>query len=293
MDIVVPAFAITLIVMFVFYLFAQSLRRTVKRQSWTIRQLFERVRNLESIADPLFLQRLNEAAPMPLEQVFTLSFRIDDRFWREALHVSDDVRKFVRDSGSFVGSVKLERWRSHTVATITEVLPDKKSIGWQSRTLDLYTDPTRGSEAHTLWELPLARPGLSAEQPPSLELALRGNSIELCGHLTTEVEKPSSNGNAAAHKWDDVVFFRVPLDAAQLAGFRSHDPMSSVGNGNGNSGVQEMSGGPNSWQAFYSDRNEALGIEWQLWLRDLTKRSEWERWKILESNGPPLVTEKR
>src|SRR5208282_1302768 len=208
MEILWPALGIAVIVVFVFYVLAQHWQRVLRQQNWTVRHLFERVRNLEAVADPQFLQRLTEAAPMPLEQVFTLSFRFDDRFWHDAVHASEDDRKFIREYGSFVGSVKLERWRSHTVATITEVLPDRKSTGWQTRTLDFYSDLAKSGDALTLWELALSRPGPSAERPASLELLLRGNSMELCGHLIPPSGIASGNGQAAgAPAWDDVVFF--------------------------------------------------------------------------------------
>ncbi len=277
MEILWPASAIVVIVMFVFYVFAQHINRVLRRQSWTIRQLYERVEDVESLTDPIFLNRLNEAAPMPLEQVFTLTFRIDDRFWTEILCAREEVRKFVREFGSFVGSVKLERWRSHTVATIAEVLPDRKSVGWQTRSLDVYSDSTKNGDVVSLWDLPLMRPGFSGGRPPSLELLLRGNSIELCGHLGPGIEEP--HGNDPLEEWEDAVFFRIPLDPAQLAGFRSHDP-AGTDHGNGNSNGNHN---PNAWQTFYADRNEVLGIEWQLWMRDLTKKSEWERLKILDS----------
>ncbi len=290
MEILWPALGIAVIVVFVFYVLAQHWQRVLRQQNWTVRHLFERVRNLEAVADPQFLQRLTEAAPMPLEQVFTLSFRFDDRFWHDAVHASEDDRKFIREYGSFVGSVKLERWRSHTVATITEVLPDRKSTGWQTRTLDFYSDPAKSGDALTLWELALSRPGPSAERPPSLELLLRGNSMELCGHFIPPSGKDFGNGHGSVPPdWDDVVFFRVPLDTAQLAMFRSHDPASTGSNGNGNNGNGDATA--NSWEAFYSGRNEDLGIEWQLRLRDLTKKSEWERWKILETTATPLATQ--
>jgi hypothetical protein len=290
MEILWPALGIAVIVVFVFYVLAQHWQRVLRQQNWTVRHLFERVRNLEAVADPQFLQRLTEAAPMPLEQVFTLSFRFDDRFWHDAVHASEDDRKFIREYGSFVGSVKLERWRSHTVATITEVLPDRKSTGWQTRTLDFYSDPAKSGDALTLWELALSRPGPSAERPPSLELLLRGNSMELCGHFIPPSGKDFGNGHGSVPPdWDDVVFFRVPLDTAQLAMFRSHDPASTGSNGNGNNGNGDATA--NSWEAFYSGRNEDLGTEWQLRLRDLTKKSEWERWKILETTATPLATQ--
>jgi len=283
------ALLVAVAIVFVFFVLVQHWQKVLRHQAWSVRRLTERVQSIEAVADPQFLDRLNEAAPMPLEQVFTLSFRMDDRFWNEALRATDEEREFVRQYGSFVGSVKLERWRSHTVATITEVLPDRKAAGWQTRSLDFYADPANGSKAFTLWELPLARVGPSAERPPSLELSLRGNALELCGHLADRAPRGNANGQQETAGFDDVLFFHVPLDVAQLARFRSHDP---AGNGNGNSGAHELSTG-GAWQAFYSDHDETLGIEWQLRLHDLTKKSEWERWKILESSEMPLIAEQK
>src|ERR1039457_2168628 len=183
MDILWTAVGIAVIVAFVFYVLAQHWQRLLRQQNWTIRRLFERVQSLEEMADPEWRRRLSDAVPVPLEQVFTLSFRLDDRFWHDAVRSTEDDLKFIREYGSFVGAVKLERWRSHTVATITEVLPDRKATGWQTRALDFYPDPARNGDALSLWELALSRSGLSAERPPSLELQLRANSLELRGHL--------------------------------------------------------------------------------------------------------------
>ncbi|MDR3722406.1 MAG: hypothetical protein P4L00_12460 [Candidatus Acidoferrales bacterium] len=289
MDILWTAVGIAVIVVFVFYVLAQHWQRLLRQQNWTIRRLFERVQSLEEMADPEWRRRLSDAVPVPLEQVFTLSFRLDDRFWHDAVRATEDDLEFIREYGSFVGAVKLERWRSHAVATITEVLPDRKATGWQTRALDFYPDPANSGDALSLWELALSRPGLSAERPPSLELLLRANSLELRGHLISAAPDPSGNGHAAAADNGDVLFFRVPLDTAGLAEFRSHDPADSAVNGNGNAAGGEAGVNGNSWQAFYSHHNEELGIEWQLRLRDLTRKSEWERWKILESVAMPLA----
>ena len=294
------ALLIAVAVVFAFFVLVQHWQRVLRHQAWSVRRLTERIGNIESVADPQFLERLGEASPMPLEQVFTLSFRMDDRFWSDALRASQEELKFAREFGSLVGSVKLERWRSHTIATITEVLPDRKAAGWQTRSLELYSDAARISDSISLWELPLARVGPSAERPPSLELLLRANSIELRGHFANDRVKASGNGNdgaagpsAGEAGLEDVVFFRVPLDAAQLAPFRSHDPAGNGHSGNGDSAARELAARPGSWQAFYSERDESLGIEWQLRLRDLTKKSEWERWKILDSPTLPLFTEQQ
>ena len=287
MDILWPAMGIAVIVVFVFYVLDQHWRRLLRQQNWTIRRLFERVQSLEEMADPVWRRRLNDASPVPLEQVFNFSFNLGDRFWREAVCLTDDDRKYIRDYGSFVGAVKLERWRSHTVATISEVLPDRKTAGWQTRTLDFYPDSSKTGDALSLWELALSRPAPSAERPPSLELLLRADSIELRGHLYAGVQTSFEKGNGLPESGGDIVFLRVPLDTAALAECRSHDPAESGNNGNG---ATEPYANGKSWQAFYSFSDEELGIEWQLRLRDLTRKSEWERWKILESHSVPLAT---
>ena len=289
MDILWPALGIAVIVVFVFYVLAQYWQRLLRQQAWTIGKLLDRVQSLEQMADPVWRRRLSEATPLPLEQVFTFSFNLGDRFWRETISMSEEDRRFIREFGSFVGSVKLERWRSHTVATITEVLPDRKSTGWQNRSLDFYSDASTSSEALSLWELALARSRMSIERPPSLELLLRANAIELRGHfvgLGKRSEVPGSGPGAAADV-GDVIFFRVPLDSASLAEFRSHDPADPSGKGNA---ANTHHGNGNSWQAFYFYRDEETGIDWQLRLRDLSQKSQWEQWKILDSPAIPLGT---
>lgn len=299
MELLWPAVGIAAIVGFVFFVLAQHWQRVLGQQSRTIRHLVQRVRNLEEMADPELRRRLSEAAPVPLEQVFTLSLRLSDRFWSDALGTTEEDRKFIREFGSFLGSVKLERWRSHTVATVAEILPDRKTTGWQTRALDFYPDPAKSGDALTLWELALSRPGLSAERPPSLELILRADSLELCGHLACAAEGASGNGRRGAAGLEDVLFLRVPLDPALLAEFRSPDPLAVEGEDGGENGggavgsgrfaADEMGASPSSWQAFYTGRNEALGIEWQVRLRDLGKKAEWDRWRILESEELPFT----
>jgi hypothetical protein len=289
MDILWPALCIAAIVVFVFYVLAQHWQRLLRQQNWTIGKLLDRVQSLEQMADPVWRHRLSEAAPLPLEQVLNFSFSLGDRFWRDTICVSEDDRRFIREFGSLVGSVKLERWRSHTVATITEVLPDRKSTGWQTRSLDFYADTSTSAEALSLWELALARPGVSIERPPSLELVLRANAIELRGHFVDLGELPGVSGNThgAAADAGDVIFFRVPLDSASLAQFRSHDPADTSGSGKP---AVHHHANVNSWQAFYSFCDEEAGIDWQLRLRDLTQKAEWEQWKILDSPAIPVAT---
>jgi hypothetical protein len=290
MEILWPAVGIAVIVIFVFYVLAQYWHRLLRQQNWTIRRLFERVQSLEEMADPEWRRKLGEAAPVPLEQVITFSFRLSDRFWQDTVRLSDDDRRFVREYGSFVGAVKLERWRSHTVATITEVLPDSKVTGWQTRSLDFYSDPFKSSDSISLWELALSRSGPSVKRPPALELLLRANSLELRGRLLPVLHLSSGNGHGTPAEDGDVLFFSVPLDPARLAEFRSHDPADIAGKGNGHVARDEPGVNGNSWQAFYSYQNEDLGFGWQLRLCDLTRKSEWERWKILETSPMPLAT---
>jgi hypothetical protein len=285
MDLLWPAIGIGVIVGFIFFVLAQHWRKILVQHAWTIRRLTERVRDLEDMADPEFRRRLGEAAPMPLEQVYTLTFRLDDRFWRDTLQTTEENLRFIREFGSFVGSVKLDRWRSHMVATVAEVQPDRKETGWQMRSLDFYPDPAKPGRGLTLWDLNLMPTNFSAERPPSLELVLRENSIDLVGYLVPREDGTNGRG------YDEVLFFRVPLDANQLAEFRSHDPSNEATNGTETAANQAPAG--MSWQAFYSGGNEALGVEWQLRLRDLSRKSQWDRWRILEPAPVPLAARRR
>jgi hypothetical protein len=275
MEILWPILGICVLVCFVFFVLVQHWQRVLRHQSWTIHRLNERVRTLEEVDDPEFRRRLGESAPSPLEQVFTFSFRLGDQFWRETLHTTEENSSFIRAFGSFIGSVKIERWRGHSVATITEVLPDRRSAAWQTRSLDCFFDQASSSDKVTLWELPLARIGNSNERPPSLELVLKEKSVELCAHL---LPTPGSNGHSSISGKNEIVFFRVPLDSAELAEFRSHDPSENGANGAGPEAQFDHS----FWRAFYSHRDEEAGFEWQLRVLDLNKKGQWDRWKILE-----------
>lgn len=275
MELLWPAIGISSIVGLVFFVLAKHWQRVLKQQSWAIRRLTERVRDLEEMADPEFLRRLNESAPSPLEEVFTFSFRLDEAFWRETLRLDAAQRDFVRSMGSVPGSVKIERWRGHMVARITEVLPDSKSAGWQSRTLDVYPEKAARNEPVVLWEMPLEAPA-GFKEPPSLRLTLDDEALMLA-----TVDADASG----------MTFFRVALDPARLVEFRSNDPLRPESSGGGNgyvsagpAGAASGLGSLGSWQAFYSHEDANLGFEWHLWVRDLRKKAEWDRYKILESS---------
>jgi hypothetical protein len=282
MEILWPSIGICVLVCFVFVVLAQHWQRLLRHQNWTIRRLTERVRTLEEVDDPEFRRRLGESAPSPLEQVFTFSFRLSDRFWRDTLHTTEENSSYIRAFGSFLGSVKIERWRGHSVATITEVLPDRRSAVWQTRSLDCFFDEEPGSDKLTLWELPLARIGNSEQRPPSLELVLRERSVELCAHL---LPPSGSNGHSKIAGTNEMVFFRVPLDSGELDKFRSRDPLENGANGS----EPEPRLNHAFWRASYSHRDEDAGFEWQLLVFDLNKKGEWDRWKILEPVVDPVA----
>jgi hypothetical protein len=279
MEILWPALGICAVVCLVLYVLAGHWQRVLRQQSWMIRKLAERVKSLEEVSDPQFRQRLGESSPMPLEQVFTFSFRLSEQFWRGTLALTDEDWEFIRRFGSFVGSLKLERWRSHTAATITELLPASATEPWQRRSLDYYPGDGKEDEAHSLWELPLCLPNRPAERPSFLELRLDGNAIELCVDLRGSERLNPTNG---APSDAGITVFRVPLDTAQLAEFRSQEPREASDDVNPNLSSNGNATGAASWRAFYAATDERAGFEWQLWVRDLTKKAEWDRWKILE-----------
>jgi hypothetical protein len=282
MDILWAAVGISIIVGFVLYVGAGHQAGVLRKQSLLIRHLSDRLHLLEEVENPQFRQRIGASAPPPLEQVLTFSFRFSERFWRGTLRLSQADWDFVRTFGSFVGSVKLERWRSHTVATITEVLSNRKTAAWQTRRLEYYPALAGQNDSLTLWELPLGRP--NASQPSlTLELSLRGDALE----LFTSVREPARpNATGTASESDGAVFFRAPLDPVRLSNFRAEDPSAgSKGNGSGGANV----GKSVPWQTFYAWEDESRGLAWHLHLRDLSRKAEWERWKILETPAVPLI----
>lgn len=294
MDVLWAALGITLIVVFVFFVLAQYWQKLLRHHSRAIRQLAERVQTLEEVADPELRRRLGNAAPVPLEQVYTFSLRLGERFWRETVRASEADRQFIHEYGSFLASLKLERWRSHTVATVSEILPARKSAGLQTRTLDYYPNPSIRDEGLLLWELALARPSAPGLRPPSLELLLSGDALELRGPLAALAAESSGNEDSGRVPEEETLLLRLPLDPDKLSEYRHDDPDSDVAedqanNGNANGAAPpRRSSSAGSWQAFYSRSYEKLGIEWELRLRDLSKKAEWERWRIWESGAIPV-----
>jgi hypothetical protein len=283
MEILWPALSVCVIVAFVFYALARRWQQVLQHQARMIRRLGDRLRALEEVDDPVFRRRLYESSPVPLERVFTLSFHLGERFWRDVLQMNMENLHSLQESSAFVGSIKLEAWRSHTVATITEVLPQGKGARWQTRSLDFYPEASGTDEGIVLWELPLAPPCPALERPPYLELTLHRNFIELRGRLLSALEDTSGNHRQALSKSDDLLFLHIPLDPNLLAEFQARDPAERSLLEEKRFGADGFPPIAQSWQAFYENQDENTGTEWQLRLLDLRLKSDWEREKILDT----------
>jgi hypothetical protein len=283
MELVWTALGICVIVGFVFFVFAQYWQRLLLHHSRAIRELSERVQALEAMDDPALRQRISDSAPSPLEQVFTFGLRLEEKFWKETLHASAQEIAYVKANGRFLGSVKIERWRSHSVVTVSEIQPQSKSAEWTSRSIDVYSGKgPDGMGPVTLWELPLApNAKFVPEAAPCLELRLDENALELCA-LHGRFGLPHGNGGGSPE--EEYAFFRLPLDAAQLGEFRraEADDMEAL---EGSASGQPLPGAGNSWIAYFAHRDERRGVDWQLCIRDLGKKEEWERWKVWEPWG--------
>jgi hypothetical protein len=145
-----------------------------------------------------------------------------------------------------------------------------------------------------LWELALAKPVAAGLRPPSLELLLRGDTLELRASQVSAATEVHGNGHSdSQHVAQSAVLLQLPLDPAQLEEFRGNDPDSADGedhaeNGNRGTKQQQRLKSTSYWHAFYSGSDDALGIDWELRLRDLGKKAEWERWHIWESGAIPV-----
>jgi hypothetical protein len=259
---------------FVFFILARHWTKILRHQTWTLRQLSLRVHELEALADPAFRRRLEESAPVPLEQVFTLTLRFSDGFWKNTLGLRPEDERHIREFGSFVGSVKFERWRSHTVANVNEVLPASQSARWQTRTLHYFSNSSAEGDGVQLWELALGPREAALHRADFLELQIVSRHAVDCVELRSRHSRP----HVAASPAQDDLLFSIPLDRAMLALHRTPEPDAVAAPDGGVRTDAEC-----TWKGFYSFQDNARGIEWQLWMQDLTQKAEWERWKILDA----------
>jgi hypothetical protein len=88
----------------------------------------------------------------------------------------------------------------------------------------------------------------------------------------------SAQGNGAAARPDEFVFFHISLDAAQLGEYRRLEPEDP----GDSSSAQTPASPADSWIAYFAHHDERRGVDWQLCIRDLTRKEEWERWKVWE-----------
>jgi hypothetical protein len=285
MDILWVALAVCVIVGFVFVVLARHWQRLLAHQSWTIRRLTDRIASLEEVSDPNFRRKLDESAPSPLERVYNFGFRLSEDFWRKTLKMSPRQIEHIREYGNFLGSVKIEQWRSHTVVSVTEVLPQAKSASWQTRSFDIFPHgASTGSHSITLWEMSLAEahPGVASGRIPTLELRWKDNELELCERS----DQITSENNNIALAPREQIFFAVPLDPERLAPFRAEEDfggtdLRQILNGSAESKSGEQRG---AWLATFARDDASLGIAWNLTVRDLTRQTDWKRWKVFEGS---------
>jgi hypothetical protein len=280
MDMLWVALGISAVVGFVFYAMASYWGRLLKSHSKVIRFLTQRVEALEEMEDPRLRQRLGDSAPSPLEQVYIFSFRLGERFWPETIGATPEQMRYIREQGKFLGSAKIERWRSHITVTLTELLPQTQSAGWKTRTVDIY--PMNGSSGSAvLWELYLEAPANTAERETHPLLELRYEE-ELLVLRARGGRLPANRERMAAPENGGRVLFRVPLERELLSEYRVSEEESEIENGEDGAAVSRGRQRKDSWVTFYRHEDEKQGVDWQLCLRDLGRKAAWEQWRIVE-----------
>jgi hypothetical protein len=278
MEILWVGLGISAVVGLVFYIMASQWARLLKSHSKAIRFLTQRVEALEEMEDPRLRRRIDDSAPSPLEQVYIFSFRLADRFWSDTIGASAEQMRYIREEGKFLGSAKIERWRSHISVTLTELLPQSQSAGWQTRTVDIY--PAKESSGTALlWEMYLEPPVNSAPQEahPALELRFEEELVvlrERHGKVAARGEGKTISG--------DRVIFHVPLNADLLSDYRVKEEERIESEDEGKDEFTPQLQRTDSWLTFYQYQDDIQGVDWQLCLRDLERKAAWEQWNIVE-----------
>jgi hypothetical protein len=275
MDILWLSIGVCLVVGFLFFVFARYWQAVLAAHARTIWRLSQRVRALEAMENPDFRQRIQLAAPLPLEHVCSFVFQLKDDFWQNTLHATAEEMAFIKRHGSFLGSVKIEQWRSHSVATVYEVLPHSPGGDWRIRSIDVY--PTEGDgNPVTLWELPLGvnQQG-SLELPPALELRMEDGRLQLCALYGRFGCEYHDDGQVVPLR--ENLYFDLPLDAARLAAFSKVEEPTAAG-----ALLESRSKTPG---ALFEHSDEQRGLEWRVCIRDLQRRREPSGWKTWEAVG--------
>jgi hypothetical protein len=285
MDVLWAALAICIMVGVTFYVLAAAWQRTLRSHSRALRALFQRLDALEAMEDPLMRRRIGELMPSPLEQVHILSFRLSDRFWRTALGATDQQLVHVREHGTFIGSVKIEIWRSHVSITLRELLPQGKSGGWQARTLDIYESESAAPTA--LWELRLEpEAGTPAAETPSVQLRYENKGIVLAARTSARATWPQDSDRGSVH---ETIVFCIPLDMEQLGEFRMAEDEIENGGTEDEATVTSFGAERHSAvgsMASFSHQDDRQGFDWELRSRNLNGRTSSPDWTIME---PPRI----
>jgi hypothetical protein len=283
MDVLWAALAICAMVSVTFYVLAVSWQRTLRGHSRALRALFERLDALETVEDPVIRRKIGELMPSPLREVHILSFRLGERFWRNVLGATEQQILDIRENGTFVGSVKIEIWRSHVAVTVRELLPRSKSAGWHTRTLDIYA--VDSGTPTVLWELCLQLPANSHAvelEQSSVELRYENGAIVLASQAFAKEQWLQSTDGARAK---ERIVFRVPLDAEQLAEFRISEADMEPADVEDGAGAARFGSGRQTIAAAvasFSYQDEQQGVDWQLRVRELDGRTAPGQWTIME-----------
>lgn len=279
MEVLWAALAICAIVSLVLYALAISWQRMLRSHSCAIRDLLQRIEALEFVENPFVRTKISQLAPAPLEQVHILTFRLCERFWRHTLGATERQVRYVHEHGTFVGSVKIEVWRSHIAITLRELLPQSKSAGWQTRTLDIYD-----GEPAVLWELAL---GLGANSPStdalSVQLRYECKSIILAARSKLKRGWPEIIDSDVTER----IVFGIPLDPEQLAEFRVRETEPRNGTA-GTQGAAAFGLGSSSGEAkvaSFSCQDEQQGFDWQLHIRELNGQATSGHWTIMDTQA--------
>jgi hypothetical protein len=237
--------------------------------------LERRVRALEEMSrGPRDLRRrIRDLAPMPLRRVHEFSFWTTDQFWRETLKATREEIEYANENGTRLHSVRIEEWRSHSIAKVVET-PLKGPVSYDStrrvylhptRSIDLYPTADWHWEGVTLWEQPLG----PAEREymgwfPRLELRLQGGRLQLSA---IDGRFGRSPGPDTREPRDENVFFDVPLEGSKLREFKCPDREASPrGSDSGYQATPEL--------LDYAHEDPLRGLGWGLRIHDFQKWQE-------------------